>query len=150
VTIHKAELGNVQKLGIMGRDNMAMMFDTTTNLVEMQRVIYHRFEKMFQEQQHVCENLERALKENGTNAYVPEENPSTIARYLIAKLPSDISVSDEVAKEIAMMLMKENKADAVLRLSKETGLGREPAHEILTQVNVQRTKDDLLRSVRLS
>ena len=59
-------------------------------------------------------------------------------------------MSDEVANEIAIMLMKDNKADAVLKLSKETGLLEERAHEILTQVNVQRTKDDLLRSVRLS
>ena len=48
------------------------------------------------------------------------------------------------------MLISNKKADAVIRLSKETGLSEQLAQGILTQVNVQRTKDDLLRSVRLS
>ena len=91
-----------------------------------------------------------AAETEGRSSYVPDEKPSTIARYLLARLPSDVSVSDELAIEIAMMLISNKKADAVIRLSKETGLSEQLAQGILTQVNVQRTKDDLLRSVRLS
>jgi hypothetical protein len=146
----KTELGNVQKLGIADHERAVMLDKTTHMMYEMQREFYHRFEQMLTRQRSVFENLERALKENTTSAYVPEEKPSTIARYLLAKLPSNTSVSDEVANEIAMMLMRDDKAGAVLRFSKETGLSEERAQDILTQVNVQRTKDDLLRSVRLS
>ena len=91
-----------------------------------------------------------AAESDWRGAYVPEEKPSMIARYLLARLPSNVSVSDELANEIALMLIGNKKADAVIRLSKETGLTEQLAQGILTQVNVQRTKDDLLRSVRLS
>lgn len=59
-------------------------------------------------------------------------------------------VTDEVAHEIATMLITNSKDDAVRRLVEVTGLDYKQAYEILTQVNVLRTKDDLLRSVRLS
>ena len=146
----KAELGNVQKSVVVDRDLMSMMLQRIHNMDDMQRNFYHRFQRMLENQREVFESLEGGTQQNRASTYVPEENASTIARYLQARLPSNISISDKVAIEIATMLMKGNKADAVLRLSKETGLDEDIAKDILTQVNVQRTKDDMLRSVRLS
>jgi hypothetical protein len=147
----KTELGNVQKLGVMDRERMMDVFDHTANLMDnMLRDFYRRFEQLLENQQKLFENLEEAIQHDGTSTYVPEENASTIARYLQARLPSKMSVSDEVANQIATMLMEGNKADAVRRLARETGLDEEVAKDVLTQVNVQRSKDDLLRSVRIS
>lgn len=148
ITEIKAELSN---LGAADRVNMDMIFERTSEMIySTQRQFYNRLEEMLHLQRDGFESLEKAIKEKSASTYVPEENASLIARYLLAKLPSNTSLSDEVAYEVAMMLMRDNKADAVLKLSKETGLGQELAREILTQTNVQRTKDDLLRSVRLS
>ena len=41
-----------------------------------------------------------AAEADWRSAYVPEEKPSTIARYLLARLPSDASVSDELATRL--------------------------------------------------
>lgn len=134
----KTELTSLQRQGMDERDR-------TYKLYDRQDYLEHKLADMLDQQKNIIERLETAVKETRTSALVPEETPSLIARYIIAELPADRSVSDEVANEIAMMLMRGRKSDAVLRLSKETGLGEEQAHDILTRINVQRTKDDLLR-----
>lgn len=77
---------------------------------------------------------------------VPEERPTTVARYLIDKLPPNTLLADSAGQEIARMLMREEKPDAIRRLCEETKLDEDTARKILTKVNVLRFKDALLRS----
>ena len=79
---------------------------------------------------------------------VPVEKVWTVARYLAARLPSGTSLSDDTVNEIASMLIQNDKPEAIRKLYEETGLDQKLANDILTQVNVVRHKDELLRSDR--
>jgi seryl-tRNA synthetase len=79
---------------------------------------------------------------------VPEEKPSTVARYVSARLPPNTFLTDSMLYEIACMLIRNEKADAVSKFCEGTKVDENVATEILTQVNVVRFKDELLRSDR--
>jgi hypothetical protein len=83
-----------------------------------------------------------------SSAYVPEEKPSTVARYIAARIPPTTGLADSTVYEIACMLIRDEKDNAISRLCEESQLDQKVANNILTQVNVARFKDELLRSDR--